>query len=622
MKALSCGPAVAVLALVGCSSGSVGPAQNQLSGDQSGSQAGSGSSESGSSSSATTSSGGPTGVTGASGGAPDSTTNPVVVEQTWRLTDTEYANTINDLLGIAPSSQTVPLAADSSAGGFAVGAEQGDAVAQAYHDSAVALATLAVANITQLLQPVNCSVSAGASCASAFINYYAPLAYRHGTVDAATIAGLNGVYATVSSATGGTATLGIQAVLEAMMQSPYFLYKLETEQQALGVGLVPVTGYSMANRLSYLLWGSMPDTALSAAAAANQLTTPAQVSAQATRMIANAKAHVGLANFYSQWMQPVPLQATKDGNSTQITTQGSLSTASLFTYSTGISTGESFATIYTAALQQDILASFNAQLDAALWAPSGAMKTLLTGTTVYANAALAPLFGVTATGTALQPVTVDSTKRVGILSHPLLMATYATPNTSHPIKRGRFVWDQVLCQALPDPPPNVPPFAPPAVGMSLRQDYEFMTATGPYAGQTRLGTNGAPLACPECHSRINPVGFLFEPFDTIGNYRTIDDYGQPVDLTNLTIVQAADTKLNVLTPNSIQFAQNLAASDLPNSCLTQQLYRFMAHRADAVADFPVEAQLDTIFDTAGESMAPVLVGLTQTAVFQSRMNAQ
>jgi hypothetical protein len=250
------------------------------------------------------------------------------------------------------------------------------------------------------------------------------------------------------------------------------------------------------------------------------------------------------------------------------------------------------------------------------------MKTLLTGTTVYANAALAPLFGVAATGTALQPVTVDATKRVGILSHPLLMATYATPNTSHPIKRGRFVWDQILCQALPDPPPNVPPFAPPSVGMSLRQDYEFMTATGPYSGQTRLGTNGAPLACPECHARINPVGFLFEPFDTIGDYRTIDDYGQPVDLTNITIVQAADAKLNVLTPNSIQFAQNLANSDLPNSCLTQQLYRFMAHRADAAADFPVEAQLDTTFDAAGESISPVLVGLTQTAVFLSRMNAQ
>jgi uncharacterized protein DUF1592/uncharacterized protein DUF1588/uncharacterized protein DUF1595/uncharacterized protein DUF1587 len=621
MKALSCGPAVAVLMLVGCGSGTVGPAQNQSAGDESGSQAGSGSSESGSSSSATAASGGPAGVTGASGGA-GSTPSPVVVEQTWRLTDTEYANTISDLLGVAPSAQTVPLAADSSAGGFAVGAEQGDAVAQAYHDSAVALATLAVANITKLLEPVNCSVSAGASCAAAFINYFAPLAYRHGAVDAATIAGLNGVYATVSSATGGTPTLGIQAVLEAIMQSPYFLYKLETEEQALGTGLVSVTGYSMANRLSYLLWGSMPDSTLSTAAAANQLTTPEQVSTQATRMIANAKAHIGLANFYSQWMQPVPLQATKDGNSTQITTQGSLSTASLFTYSTGISTGESFATLYTPALQQDILASFNAQLDAALWAPNGAMKTLLTGTTVYANAALAPLFGVTATGTALQPVTVDATKRVGILSHPLLMATYATPNTSHPIKRGRFVWDQILCQALPDPPPNVPPFAPPSVGMSLRQDYEFMTATGPYAGQTRLGTNGAPLACPECHARINPVGFLYEPFDTIGDYRTIDDYGQPVDLTNITIVQAADTKLNVLTPNSIQFAQNLANSDLPNSCLIQQLYRFMAHRADAAADFPVEAQLDTTFDTTGESISPVLVGLTQTAVFLSRMNAQ
>src|SRR5580658_3705503 len=144
MKALSCGPAVAVLMLVGCGSGTVGPAQNQSAGDESGSQAGSGSSESGSSSSATAASGGPAGVTGASGGA-GSTPSPVVVEQTWRLTDTEYANTISDLLGVAPPAQTVPLAADSSAGGFAVGAEQGDAVAQAYHDSAVALATLAVA---------------------------------------------------------------------------------------------------------------------------------------------------------------------------------------------------------------------------------------------------------------------------------------------------------------------------------------------------------------------------------------------------------------------------------------------------------------------------------------------
>jgi hypothetical protein len=426
-------------------------------------------------------------------------------------------------------------------------------------------------------------------------------------------------------------------VIQEILQSPYFLYHLETEEQAKGVGQVAVTGYSMANRLSYLEWGSMPDSTLFAAAEANQLTTPAQVAAQANRLISSQKAHTGFQNFWQQWLQPVPVLSSKAGNSTQITAQGTLSSTSL--YSTAGSAGESFATIYTPALQQAIEQSFQMQVEAALWAPTGAMKTLLTSDTVYANAVLAPLFGVTAGGTTLQPVQVDTTKRLGILSHPALMATYATDNTSHPIKRGRYVWSQIMCQPLPDPPPTVPPFTPPSPGMSLRQDFELLTATGPYANEPQcttvgatklangmacepLGTDGMPLACPGCHARINPVGFLFEPFDTVGNYRSIDDYGQPVDLSNIILVGASDPTLNGLTPNSMTLAQNLAKSEVPNRCMTKQLYQFMAHRADTTADQMIEAQLDSTFDQANENIVPVLVALTQTQVFLNRMNVQ
>jgi hypothetical protein len=570
------------------------------------------------------------------GGATTSGAGLVLPEQTWRLTSNEYANTVSDLLGIAPSAQTVPLAADGIAGGFAVGSLFGDTVVQNYHDSAVALSALAAANLGQLLQPVGCSLSAGASCASSFISTIAPLAFRHGTVDSETLAGLNALYTTVAGMSGGSPTLGIQAVIQEILQSPYFLYHLETEEQAKGVGQVSVTGYSMANRLSYLLWGSMPDSTLFAAAEANQLTTPAQIAGQASRMIGSQKAHTGLQNFWQQWMQPVPVLSSKAGNSTQITAAGTLSTTPL--YSPAGSTGESFATVYTPALQQSLEQSFGMQVEAALWAPSGAMRTLLTSDTVYANGVLAPLFGVTATGTTLAPVQVDTTKRIGILSHPALMATYATDNTSHPIKRGRYVWSQIMCQPLPDPPPSVPPFTPPSPGMSLRQDFELLTATGPYANEPMctevgatmlngkacepLGTDGTPLACPGCHARINPVGFLFEPFDTLGNYRTIDDYGQPVDLTNIIMVQASDPNLNGVTASSMDLAQKLAKSDAPNQCLTKQIYEFMAHRADTTADMPVEAQLDSTFDQANQSIVPVLVALTQTQVFLNRTNVQ
>jgi hypothetical protein len=556
-----------------------------------------------------------------------------VVNQTiTKLTAVEYANTVNDLLGIPPNLQTVPLGADSTAGGFAIGGASTDDTAQAYHDSALSIAAIATSatNMSTLLKAAGCTApagnagAAGATCASAFINEFAPLAYRHGPVDAATTTELNGLYTAVAVTQAAGFSGGIAAVLEEILQSPFFLYHLETEQQALAMYNmpIPVTGYSMANRLSYLLWSSMPDSALFTAAAANQLSTADQVAAQASRMVQDPKAKIGLRNFYQQWLTALSLPSGKVGNSTQILPNGSLSATSLFMTTNGLSLANEF----TPALQQAIVQSFDMQAEAALWAPTNSMKTLLTGDTVYANSLLAPILGVTvpAGTTTLMPVQLNANQRSGILSHPLLMATYSTTSTSHPIKRGRFVWDQIVCQPLPNPPAGVPVFQAPAAGMSLRQDYELLTATGPYAGKASAGQTATGIPCPQCHTRIDPVGFLYEPFDTVGSYRTIDDYGAQVDLTNITIAGFTGTEayLNVTMNTSMQLATALANSDLPDACITANFYRYMARRNDAAADFPVETWLDQTFVASGESLASVLVGTTQTDVFLERMNEQ
>jgi len=537
------------------------------------------------------------------------------------LTATQYANTINDLLSVPPGAQNVPLAADSTAGGFAVGSAISDDAVQDYHDSAVAIASQVVSNLTELLAPVNCDATGGSACAASFVNAFAPLAFRHGTVDAATIAGLNQTFTIIAAAAGGATTvmgftMGLQAVIEQVLQSPYFLYHLEVEEEAKGAGQLAVTDYSMANRLSYLLWSSMPDGALFSAAAANELTTPAQVSSQATRMLADPKAKVGLRNFYQQWLMALNLPTGKVGYSTQVLANGTLSSTSLF----GTTSGVSLATEFSPALQQAIVDSFNMQVDSALWADSNAMKTLLTGATMYTNEALTPILGVSgASGTALQSVQVDPARRIGILSHPLLMATYATATTSHPIRRGRWVWEQIVCQPFPNAPPGEPGFQPPAPGMSLRQDYELLTSTGPYLGVGQASGNPG-IPCPMCHTRMDPVGFLFEPYDTVGQYRTIDDYGQPVDLTKITVVQAQDPSLDGLTASSMDLAQNLAKSDEPVLCLMSNLYRFMAHRADAPVDYPIEAELDSMFTASNQNLPTALVGLTQTEAFLERLN--
>jgi hypothetical protein len=665
MKARSTWPTAFLVVFLGCSSGTVGTGYGN--GPGSGSDVGGTGNGGGPGTGSSVGSGVQVGSGVASGGAvtatcpgctlvdggveqPDGSIVPlpltppsggVVVQTITKLTATEYANTVNDLFGtaiglttsLAPlSAQTVPLGADTSAGGFSIGGSSTDQTAQAYQDSALQIATLVTSttNLPILLKsacptlPAANSGAAGATCATAFINQFAPLAFRHGPLDAGTLGaanpptGLIGVYTDVAVTQGAGFSGGIAALLEEMLQSPYFLYHLETEEQALGMYMtaIPVTGYSMANRLSYLLWSSMPDATLFTAASGGELSTAAQVSGQAQRMLQDPRAHVGLRNFYEQWLVANQLPNGKVGTSTQYLPNGTLSATSLF----GTTNGESFATVYSPALQQAIVDSFDMQVEAALWAGSNVMTSLLTSTTVYANAALAPIFGITGvTGTMLQPVQVDGTKRVGILSHPLQMATQATTATSHPVFRGRWVWDQIVCQPLPNPPAGVPAFVPPKAGMSLRQDFELLTATGPYAGMTSAAPS---IPCPSCHERIDPIGFLFEPFDTIGQMRTIDDYGQPVDMTNITVVQAADPALNIPMTSAVQLAQALSKSDLVTSCITANLYRYMIRRNDAAADFPIEAWLDQTFVASGQNLSPVLVGLTQTDAFLERMNAQ
>jgi len=503
--------------------------------------------------------------------APPPAGSAVVSQPLWRLSNAEYANTVHDLLG-TPVSAVPP-------------------------DAAVLIASQAVANMPQLMQSFGCAATAGAAC---FVPAISQKAYRR-QFDMATQAaiqmGLSNLYNTIATAPGASSTLGIQAVIEDVLQSPYSLYHLELEEQAKGPGQVAVTNYSMANRLSYLLWASMPDTAAMSKAATGQLATSDQVKTEATRMLADPRAHIGLANFYDQWLTVLNLPSVKTGNA---------------------------AAVYTPAVQTALRASFDAQVDDALWAPTGALKALLGGTQAYVNATLAPIFGVTATGNALTKAAVDPAQRTGIVTHPALMAIYATNAESHPIKRGRFVWEQLLCQPFPDPPATTPigapTFSPPMPGESLRQDFERLTRGTVEPNPPDMGHQSY---CMPCHSRVNPVGFLFENYDTTGKYRTTDDYGQPVKTSDLVMVGAADTALNGPTMSATQFASTLANHDTQIAqCLVTQIYRYMAKRNDDTPDAPAISALQNAFTQSQENLMQVLVGLTQADVFLYRMNVQ
>jgi hypothetical protein len=484
--------------------------------------------------------------------------NPVVAQPLWRLANAEYSNTLHDLLSIDPTT-IPPLDPDAPSGGFRVGGPVSAGTSRAYHDAAVYIASQAVANMPALLASVGCAATAGSTC---FIPAFSQKAFRR-TFDTATStaiqAGLTNIYTTISAAPGGSTTLALQAVIEAVLQSPYFLYHLELEEQAKGAGQVAVTNYSMANRLSYLLWASMPDSMGISKAAAGTLATPAQIQAEAARMLGDPKAHIGLRNFYEQWLTVLDMPLTKAGAA---------------------------ATIYTPAVQAAMRTSLDMQVDDALWAPTGAVKSLLSGSSAYVNATLAPIFGTTTTSATMTKVTLDPTQRAGIVTHPAIMTTYAIDTASHPIKRGRFMWEQLLCEPFPDPPTTTPigppTFQTPMAGQSLRQDFEILTrgTLSPNPPDT-----GHAAYCMPCHTRLNAVGFEFESYDTVGRYRTLDDYGQPVKTSDLVVVGAIDQALNVPTPSAIAFAANMASNDTQiQQCMTTMIYRYMAKRDDSLAD--------------------------------------
>jgi len=118
------------------------------------------------------------------------------------------------------------------------------------------------------------------------------------------------------------------------------------------------------------------------------------------------------------------------------------------------------------------------------------------------------------------------------------------------------------------------------------------------------------------------VGFLFEAYDTVGRYRTIDDVGQPVN-TQVKIVGSGDPNVDVDTANATVFADRLGMNDAQvATCMVGQLYRFMAKRKLVPEDQTDLDKLNTGFKASSQSFKQLVVSLTQTEVFLNRLNVK
>ena len=501
-------------------------------------------------------------------------TPPKVAAPLRRLNRIEYDNTIVDLLGDT-SQPSKNFSADVAQDGFtnsAFAQTVSPAQVEQYLNAAETLSHTAASNLPKLL---GCTPAAGAeaACVTQFIGSFGKRAWRRPL----TPAEQSRLLTLFTNARAKYALdVSVQLLLQAILESPNFLYLLEPASPAgatVPVGtVVPLDAWAMASRLSYFLLGSMPDAALFAAAERAELSTPEQVAAQAHRLLALPRARDRIGLFFTEWLQLRNLdRATKDPVmfpdyklelGAMMQTQVQMLTSSII-------------------LDQ-----------------GGSATDLLTASYTFMTPELAPLYGVPApAASGFTRVELDPAQRSGILTQAGLMASLAKSNQTDPVHRGKFVRERLLCQSVPPPPVNAN-ITPPVV-------------TPNSTTRARFAQHRANPSCGACHTLMDPLGLGFEHYDAIGRWRDQEN-GLPIDATG----EANNSDVAGPFNGAVELAHKLAQSPAVKDCLVQSWFRFAQGRAATAADDGHIGFIAQQFAGNAYKMSELLVAVTQSQAFR------
>ena len=340
-------------------------------------------------------------------------------------------------------------------------------------------------------RPETAAVEDERACATEIVSRLARRAYRR-PVTPADLETLLGFFES-GRESGGSFDAGVQLALERMLVDPDFLLRIEREPAgAAPARPYPLSGVEVASRLSFFLWGSIPDAPLLDAAERGALTDPAVLEAQVRRMLADPRARSLVADFAMQWLHLRNLEDVKgdpvpfpdfDDNLVEAFRQET----TLFLAST---------------LRED-----RSVLD------------LLDADYTYVDERLARHYGIPGVyGSRFRRVALpDLTQRGGLLGHGGLLALTSYPTRTSPVLRGKWLLDTILGAPPPSPPPDVPALPEPGDGARTTSVRE------------RLERHRQAPACATCHASIDPPGFALEQYDGLGAWRTADEFGNPID---------------------------------------------------------------------------------------------
>jgi hypothetical protein len=472
-----------------------------------------------------------------------------------RLTRWEYASTVSDVLGWPAKADAASLTtltgllpADIHANGFSndYGGQLATLDAAISYQSAADAIGVALTSTPALLAPfgVTCAATA-AGCGDTVAQNLGLRLFRRPLTSAEVQSFGNGSTTTPglfskALAAGITTTAGAAVVVvRAMLQSPQFLYRLESQLPPKPGDLArPLDSYEIASRLSYFILSSAPDTALLTAAQGGKLTTPAELTAQVSRLMALPEARVMSQRYFREWLF---LDGLDDENR---------------------------GTAFTPQLAADMRLETLADVGDQLWDKGQPVFSLFTSQKTMVTPALAAYYGA-----GIGPRAGDGSYstaglpgRVGFLTHAGVLTMNGGADASI-VQRGLFMLRNVLCEDVPAPPPGATAvmLAPATASLRVKSDARLKTQP-----------------CMSCHSNFDPLAYAYEAFDSMGGWQTKDVNGNAVRQDGwLTVPGGANVPYTAVA----DYMPQLVKDPRVTQCMTSRVTQFAWGRPmDATAD--------------------------------------
>ena len=354
----------------------------------------------------------------------------------------------------------------------------------------------------------------------------------------------------------------VKRVVLLALKSPQFLY--------LGLDRAQPDDFTVAARLSFGLWDSLPDGVLHQAAARGELRTHAQVTAQARRMMDDPRAHAKVRAFLHHWLQ--------------------------VNHAEDLSKDPKLFPGFTPEVIADLRTSLNLFLDDVFWSEGSDYRRLLLEDDLFVNRRLAGFYGLnTNAPDEFQKVSLDPRQRAGVVTHPYLLAAFSYQKTSSPIHRGVFLTRNIVGRAL-KPPPE-------AVAFKEEDFPANLTMREKIAALTRSD------ACQNCHAVINPLGFSLEQYDAVGRFRTREN-GKAIDAS---AVYETDDGDKLKFNGARDLAEHAAASEQAQGAFVEQLFHQVVKQPMLAYGTATPGRLRESFAASGFNMRQLTVEIAVTA---------